>query len=157
MAKHLTHAIPTALMGVPGDTMATPMMRARKLPKTFGNAAYRIAENDLRWDHRGVYRLPVTLVFAWVLSPFGSFFQQNSGIIFTIAGSSAYLSKGALGERIAHPSHGDVVSGLDALSFTNLEKHLSISFFLRIAIGPMLVDLLIALSKAPGHRLPSKK
>lgn len=26
LAKHLTHAIPTALMGVPGDTTAAPML-----------------------------------------------------------------------------------------------------------------------------------
>src|SRR5690606_40497066 len=36
MAKHLTHAIPTALMGVPGDTMATPMMEHANFLRRLG-------------------------------------------------------------------------------------------------------------------------
>ena len=30
VAKHMTHAIPTALLGIPGDTMATPMLEETK-------------------------------------------------------------------------------------------------------------------------------
>ena len=29
ISKHMIHAIPTALMGVPGDTMAVPMLEGR--------------------------------------------------------------------------------------------------------------------------------
>lgn len=34
VSKHMTHAIPTALMGIPGDTMAVPMS---EIPAYCGN------------------------------------------------------------------------------------------------------------------------
>src|SRR5690606_41616492 len=36
MAKHLTHAIPTAPMAAPGDTMPTPMMEHANFPGRLG-------------------------------------------------------------------------------------------------------------------------
>lgn len=149
MAKHLTHAIPTALMGVPGDTMATPMMEHANFLRRLGMPHIALRKMISGGIIGAFIALPVALVFAWVLSPFGSFFQQNSGIIFTIAGIIiAYLSKGRWASVLLILPMAMLYQGLDALSFTNLEKHLSISFFLGIAIGPMLVDLLIALSRS---------
>ena len=36
VSKHMTHAIPTALMGIPGDTMAVPMLRDATILRQLG-------------------------------------------------------------------------------------------------------------------------
>ena len=36
VAKHMTHAVPTALLGIPGDTMATPLMREANFLRNLG-------------------------------------------------------------------------------------------------------------------------
>ncbi|MGO1646410.1 MAG: tripartite tricarboxylate transporter permease, partial [Agrococcus casei] len=35
-AKHITHAIPTTLLGIPGDTMAAPLLRDAQLLRELG-------------------------------------------------------------------------------------------------------------------------
>lgn len=36
VAKHITHAIPTALLGIPGDTMAAPLLQQATLLRALG-------------------------------------------------------------------------------------------------------------------------
>lgn len=149
LAKHLTHAIPTALMGVPGDTTATPMMEHAGFLRRLGMPHIALRKMISGGIIGAFIALPVALIFAWILSPFGSFFQEYSGVIFTLAAVFiGYLSKGRWASVILILPMAMLYQGLDAISFLNLDKHLSISFFLGIAIGPMLVDLLIASSKS---------
>src|SRR5699024_4386413 len=59
-----------------------------------------------------------------------------------------YLSKGRWASVLLIIPMAMLYQGLDFISSSTLDKHLSISFFLGIAIGPMLVDLLIASSNS---------
>ena len=36
VAKHMTHAVPTALLGIPGDTMATPLLQDANVLRNLG-------------------------------------------------------------------------------------------------------------------------
>lgn len=158
LAKHLTHAIPTALMGVPGDTMATPMMEHAGFLRRLGMPHIALRKMISGGVIGAFIALPVALIFAWILSPFGSFFQQYSGVIFTLAAILiGYLSKGRWASVILILPMALLYQGLDFISFSALEKHLSISFFLGIAIGPMLVDLLIASSKSARPQVTKKE
>lgn len=149
MAKHLTHAIPTALMGIPGDTMATPMMEHASFLRRLGMPHIALRKMISGGVIGAFIALPLALIFAWILSPFGSFFQQYSGVIFTLAAILiGYLSKGRWASVLLIIPMAMLYQGLDFISFSTLDKHLSISFFLGIAIGPMLVDLLIATSNS---------
>lgn len=149
MAKHLTHAIPTALMGIPGDTMATPMMEHASFLRKLGMPHIALRKMISGGIIGAFIALPLALIFAWILSPFGSFFQQNSGIIFTLAAILiGYLSRGRWASVLLIIPMAMLYQGLDFISSSTLDKHLSISFFLGIAIGPMLVDLLIASSNS---------
>ncbi|WP_231688099.1 tripartite tricarboxylate transporter permease [Bacillus sp. FJAT-18017] len=149
LSKHLTHAIPTALMGIPGDTMATPMMEHAGFLRRMGMPHIALRKMISGGIIGAFVALPVALIFAWVLSPFGEFFQSYSGLIFTIAAIFiGYLSKGRLASVLLILPMAMIYQGISHISASVLEKNLSISFFLGIAIGPMLVDLLIASSRS---------
>ena len=36
VAKHMTHAVPTALLGIPGDTLATPLLQDANMLRKLG-------------------------------------------------------------------------------------------------------------------------
>ncbi|WP_152655407.1 tripartite tricarboxylate transporter permease [Oceanobacillus sp. CFH 90083] len=147
LSKHLTHAIPTALMGVPGDTTATPMLDHANFMRRIGLPHIALRKMISGGIIGAFIALPVSLVFAVFLSRFGEFFQENAGIIFTLAAVLiGYFSKGRWASIILIIPLALVIQGLNLVSTTILGTGLSISFFLGIAIGPMFTDILLASS-----------
>ncbi|WP_339179845.1 tripartite tricarboxylate transporter permease [Oceanobacillus sp. FSL W7-1293] len=147
LSKHLTHAIPTALMGVPGDTTATPMLDHANFMRRIGLPHIALRKMISGGIIGAFIALPVSLAFAVFLSQFGEFFQENAGIIFTLAAVLiGYFSKGRWASIILIIPLALVIQGLNMVSTTILGTGLSISFFLGIAIGPMLTDILLATS-----------
>lgn len=43
VAKHMTHSIPTALLGIPGDTMAAPLLQQATMLRSLGCRTLRCA------------------------------------------------------------------------------------------------------------------
>ena len=147
LAKHLTHAIPTALMGVPGDTTAAPMLEHANFMRRIGLPHVALRKMISGGIIGAFIALPIALLFAVFLSQFGDFFKQNAGIIFTGAAVLiGYFSKGRWVSVLLIVPLALVIQGLNLVSTTILDKPLSISFFLGIAIGPMLSDILLATS-----------
>ncbi|MBM7599341.1 hypothetical protein JOC34_001709 [Virgibacillus halotolerans] len=149
LSKHLTHAIPTALMGVPGDTTAAPMLEHANFMRRIGMPHIALRKMISGGIIGAFIALPLSLLFAVFLSQFGNFFQENAGIIFTAAAVLiGYFSKGRWASILLILPIAMMFQGLDMVSSTVVGEHLSISFFLGIAIGPMLSDLLMASSKS---------
>lgn len=149
LAKHLTHAIPTALMGVPGDTTAAPMLEHANFMRRIGLPHIALRKMISGGIIGAFIALPISLLFAVFLSQFGTFFQENAGIIFTLAAVLiGYFSKGRWVSILLIVPLALIIQGLNLVSTTILGNSLSISFFLGIAIGPMLTDLLLATSKS---------
>ncbi|WP_336262283.1 tripartite tricarboxylate transporter permease [Pseudogracilibacillus sp. SO30301A] len=76
LAKHLTHAIPTALMGVPGDTTAAPMLEHANFMRRIGLPHIALRKMISGGIIGAFIALPVALLFAVFLSQFGEFFQK---------------------------------------------------------------------------------
>ncbi|MFD1065611.1 tripartite tricarboxylate transporter permease [Oceanobacillus locisalsi] len=153
LSKHLTHAIPTTLMGVPGDTTATPMLDHANFMRRIGLPHIALRKMISGGVVGAFIALPISLAFAVFLSQFGDFFQENSGIIFTLAAVLiGYFSKGRWASIILIIPLALVIQGLNLISTNILGTGLSISFFLGIAIGPMFTDILLA-SSASGRAL----
>ena len=149
LSKHLTHAIPTALMGVPGDTTAAPMLEHANFMRRIGMPHIALRKMISGGIIGAFIALPLSLLFAVFLSQFGNFFQENAGIIFTAAAVLiGYFSKGRWASILLILPIAMMFQGLDMVSSMVVGEHLSISFFLGIAIGPMLSDLLMASSKS---------
>lgn len=158
LAKHLTHAIPTALMGVPGDTTAAPMLEHANYLRRIGLPHIALRKMISGGIIGAFIALPIALVFAIFLSQFGTFFQENSGIIFTLAAVLiGYFSKGRWASILLIVPLALVIQGLNLVSTTILGSSLSISFFLGIAIGPMLSDILLATSGSARSMIEKTK
>ncbi|AXI10255.1 hypothetical protein CUC15_15520 [Oceanobacillus zhaokaii] len=158
LAKHLTHAIPTALMGVPGDTLAAPMLEHANFLRRIGLPHIALRKMISGGVIGAFIALPISLLFAMFLSQFGEFFQENAGIIFTAAAVLiGYFSKGRWVSVLLILPVALIFQGLGLISSSILDKSLSISFFLGIAIGPMLVDLLLATSKSARPMVEKKE
>ncbi|MCM3741211.1 tripartite tricarboxylate transporter permease [Oceanobacillus luteolus] len=158
LAKHLTHAIPTALMGVPGDTTAAPMLEHANFMRRIGLPHIALRKMISGGIIGAFIALPIALLFAVFLSQFGTFFQENAGIIFTAAAVLiGYFSKGRWVSILLIVPLALVIQGLNLASMTILDKNLTISFFLGIAIGPMLTDILLATSNSARPLIQQKK
>ncbi|MFD2370199.1 tripartite tricarboxylate transporter permease [Brevibacillus sp. GCM10020057] len=149
LAKHLTHAIPTALMGIPGDTTAVPLIDHASSLRRLG-VPHVALRKMLSGGLIGAFiALPTAVLFGHFLGQFADFFKSASGLIFTLAAILiAYFSKGKWVSVVMIIPFAFFIKSIDTFSFNVVEKHLSTSFFLGIAIGPMLSDILFALSPA---------
>lgn len=71
IAKHMTHAIPTALLGIPGDTMAVPMLRDATILRQLGVPHIALRKMISGGIVAAFVALPISILFATVLAPFG--------------------------------------------------------------------------------------
>ncbi|KQL48439.1 hypothetical protein AN963_01105 [Brevibacillus choshinensis] len=147
LSKHLTHAIPTALMGIPGDTTAVPLIDHASALRRLG-VPHVALRKMLSGGLIGAFiALPTAVLFGQFLGQFADFFKASSGLIFTLAAILiAYFSKGKWVSVLMIIPFAFFIKSIDTFSFSVVEKHLSTSFFLGIAIGPMLSDILFSLS-----------
>ncbi|MBD7945862.1 MULTISPECIES: tripartite tricarboxylate transporter permease [Psychrobacillus] len=158
LSKHLTHAVPTALMGIPGDTTAVPLIDHANTLRRMGMPHIALRKMISGGIIGAFIALPTAVLLGQFLGQFADFFKSSSGLIFTIAAFLiAYFSKGKWASVLLIIPFAFFIKSLDTLSFSILDKHLSITFFLGIAIGPMLSDILIAASSSARKSLQRDK
>jgi putative tricarboxylic transport membrane protein len=149
LAKHLTHAVPTALMGIPGDTTAVPLIDHANTLRRMGMPHVALRKMISGGIIGAFIALPTAVLLGQFLGQFADFFKSSSGIIFTIAAVLiAFFSQGRWVSILMIIPFAFFIKSLDMISFSILDKHLAISFFLGIAIGPMFSDILIATSSS---------
>ncbi|MEK4246896.1 tripartite tricarboxylate transporter permease [Psychrobacillus sp. FSL K6-2684] len=158
LSKHLTHAVPTALMGIPGDTTAVPLIDHANTLRRMGMPHIALRKMISGGIIGAFIALPTAVLLGQFLGQFADFFKSSSGLIFTIAAFLiAYFSKGKWASVLLIIPFAFFIKSLDTLSFSILDKHLSITFFLGIAIGPILSDILIAASSSARKSLQRDK
>lgn len=158
LSKHLTHAVPTALMGIPGDTTAVPLIDHATTLRRMGMPHIALRKMISGGIIGAFIALPTATLLGQFLGQFADFFKASSGLIFTIAAFLiAYFSKGKWASVLIIIPFAFFIKSLDTLSFSILEKHLSITFFLGIAIGPMFSNILVAASPAARNAIVRNK
>lgn len=151
VAKHITHAIPTTLLGIPGDTMAVPMLRDAQMLRDLGVPHIALRKAISGGVIAAFISVPLAVLFAWLLSPFADRIGAAAPWIFVVAAVLiAYTSKGRMAAVLALVPFVLLVVGLQAFVAETTGSSLSISFFLGIATGPLIADLFMSLS--PGGR-----
>jgi hypothetical protein len=146
MAKHMTHAIPTTLLGIPGDTMAVPLMEESGQLRKLGVphiALHKILAGGLVASFIAV---PVAVGVATLIAPFSDHVSTAAPWLFLLAALLiAYFSPARWAGVVSLVPF--VVLVLAAKSFADeYDAHLSAVFFLGIATGPMIFDLVSSLS-----------
>lgn len=149
LAKHLTHSVPTALMGIPGDTLAVPLLDHATTLRRMGMPHVALRKMLSGGIIGAFIALPTAVLLGQFLGQFADFFTASSGIIFTLAAVLiAYFSKGKWASVLVIIPFAFFIKSVDQLTFAALDHHLSINFFLGIAVGPMVYDILIAASSS---------
>jgi len=153
VAKHMTHAIPTALLGIPGDTMATPLMRDANVLRNLGVPHIALRKMVSGAIIAAFIAVPLAVLFAMLLAPFGAAVTKAAPWIFVAAAVLiAYLSGGRWASVAALVPFVVLIIALQALT-AKYNVKLSISYFLGIAIGPLVADLFSVISPTDRARM----
>lgn len=157
VAKHMTHAIPTALLGIPGDTMATPLLQDANHLRNLGVPHIALRKMISGAIIAAFVAVPLAVLFAVLLAPFGAAITKAAPWIFVAAAVIiAYSSAGRWASIATLVPFVVVIVALQTFT-AKFGVKLSISYFLGIAIGPLIADLFSVISPADSARMRRDK
>ncbi|GGC93893.1 tripartite tricarboxylate transporter permease [Enterococcus wangshanyuanii] len=156
---NLMNAIPTALVGLPGGVMSTPMIEHALYLKERGMAATSIKKMATGSIIGTAIAIPVSLLLANILAPFSDSVKEYAPLLFVFGAIFlSLIGKNKLLALISIIPLGLLFQGLRYLYWgigaVPQEKNVTVSFFLGITIGPLLVSLLGLLNKQSREALP---
>jgi putative tricarboxylic transport membrane protein len=147
VAKHIIHSIPTALLGVPGDTLAVPLLDPCSALRRLGLPHIGLRKMISAGVIASFLSVPLSVIFAMILAPYGDIVKAWSGPIFTVvAVGLAYSSAGRWGSICMIIPFALFSQILNKIAIDVTGKGLVICIFLGIAMGPMFADVLTAVS-----------
>lgn len=153
VAKHMTHAIPTALLGIPGDTMATPLMQDANALRNLGVPHIALRKMVSGGIIAAFVAVPLAVLFAVLIAPFGPTITKAAPWIFVAAAVLiAYFSPGRWASVAVLVPFVVLIIALQTLT-AKYDVKLSISYFLGIAIGPLVADLFSVMSPHDRKRM----
>nr|AGU11468.1 hypothetical protein [uncultured organism] len=153
VAKHMTHAIPTALLGIPGDTMATPLMQDANALRNLGVPHIALRKMVSGGIVAAFVAVPLAVLFAVLIAPFGPTITKAAPWIFVAAAVLiAYFSPGRWSSVAVLVPFVVLIIALQTLT-AKYDVKLSISYFLGIAIGPLVADLFSVMSPHDRKRM----
>lgn len=142
VAKHMTHMVPTALLGIPGDTMAVPLLREADLLRRLGVPHIALHKAISGAAVAAFIAVPVAVGAATLIAPFAEQVTAAAPYVFPVAAALiAYFSRGRWAAVAGLVPMVLVIAALQAFVTPLHGSALSISFFLGIAIGPLVADL----------------
>lgn len=158
VSKHMTHAIPTALMGVPGDTMAVPLLENATILRRLGVPHIALRKMISGAIMAAFVALPISIGFATLLAPFADVVKAWAPVVFTVAAVIiAYTSGGRWASVFVLIPFAFFVQGLNKMAIAGTGHGVFISIFLGISIGPMFADIVTILSPLSRDHLTRNK
>ncbi len=141
-AKHMTHAVPTTLLGIPGDTMAIAVMEEANYLRRLGVPHIALRKMISAALIAALIAVPVAVLAASLLANVADDLREIVPYLFPIiAIVIAYLSRGRWASVLALVPLTAMITGLNSYVAAETGKTLAISFFVGLAIGPMIIDL----------------
>ena len=156
---NLMNGIPTALVGLPGGVMSAPLMEHSLLLRGKGLASDTIRKMAVGSAIGTLISIPLSFALAGLLAPMADPIKNRAPIILA-AGAVllALLGKNRILALVAIIPMALMFEALPALyrtaSIIPEDKKISISFFLGITVGPMLITLLELLNAKRRAALP---
>jgi len=149
---NLTNAIPTVLVGLPGGVMSSPMMEYSLFLKDKGLSALAIKKMAAGSLIGTVISIPVALLLAHILAPYGENIQALASLLFFIGAIFlSLIGKNKILSLFSIIPMAILFMGLRHLywgiGIVPRDKNITTSFFLGITIGPLIVSLLSLLNK----------
>ncbi|WP_263119043.1 tripartite tricarboxylate transporter permease [Cellulomonas fimi] len=156
---NLTNSIPTALVGLPGGVLSAPMIDHALTLKREGLAAQTIRKMAAGSVIGTLVSVPLALLIAGAIAPYAEDLREHGSLLFVIGavvlaliGKNRFLSLLSIVPLIL------LFQGVQALYRTigilPAEGTITVSFFLSITAGPLLVSLFEVLNPALRAAMP---
>ena len=153
VAKHMTHAVPTVLLGIPGDTMAVPLMPQAKIMRDIGAPHIALRKMVAAALVSALIAVPLSVLFAVMLAPIGSAVASAAPWLFLAAAILiAWFSSGRWASVALLAPFVGLIIALQALT-SQYDAKLTVSYFLGIAVGPLIADLFSTLAPSERDRM----
>ncbi len=149
---NLTNTMPTALVGLPGGVMSSPMIEHSILLKNNGKSATIIRKMAAASFLGVLVSLPTSLVLASLLAPYGSLIQPYASYLFVFGAIFlSLISKHKVLSLLSIIPLAILFQSLRhlywGLNVVDANVNITTSFFLGITIGPLMVSLFSLLNK----------
>lgn len=153
ISKHMTHAVPTALLGIPGDTLATPLLQQATALRNLGAPHIALRKMLAGAVISAFIAVPMAVLFAVILAPFGSYITAAAPWIFLVAAIFiAYSSAGRWASVVALVPFVFMILAMQSYTGT-YDLKLAVCYFLGIAVGPLVAELVSSLSPVEARRM----
>ncbi len=153
ISKHMTHAVPTALLGIPGDTLATPLLQQATALRNLGAPHIALRKMLAGAVISAFIAVPMAVLFAVILAPFGSYITAAAPWIFLVAAIFiAYSSAGRWASVVALIPFVFMILAMQAYTGV-FNMKLAICYFLGIAVGPLVAEMISILSPVEAKRM----
>ena len=153
VSKHMTHAVPTALLGIPGDTMAVPLLQQATIARNLGLPHIALRKMISSGLVAALIAVPLSVLFALALAPFAQTITASAPWLFLAAAVLiAYFSAGRWGAVVALVPFVLLILALQAYT-AKFGVKLGVSYFLGIAIGPLIADLFSVMSPVERRKM----
>lgn len=148
---NLTNAIPTALVGLPGGVMSSPMMEHSLFLKEKGMSATVIKKMAVGSLIGVVISIPIALMLANILAPYGEKIQVLAPLLFFLGAIFlSLIGKNKILSILSIMPLALLFMGLRHLywgiGIIPTDVNITTSFFLGITVGPLVVSLLTLLN-----------
>lgn len=159
---NLANAIPTALVGLPGGVLSAPMMEHSLYLRQQGRSAETIRKMAAGSAVGTVIAVPVSFAIASAIAPFADTLRQHGSLLF-VGGAVvlALLGRNRLLNLLAIIPMSLLFQGLLSLyrdrGVIPEDGNISVSFFLGITIGPLLVSVLGMLNRTVRDAMPRRR
>src|SRR4029450_6612274 len=127
-AKHLVHAVPTAILGIPGDNMAIPMLEPSAKLRALGLPHIALQKMISGGVIALLVSVPISVGIATMIAPFGDLIRAWVGPIFALVGVGlAFTSRGRWASVALFVPYGLAMYALNGVSIAvNAGQGLSI-------------------------------
>lgn len=149
---NLINAIPTALVGLPGGVMSSPMMEHSLYLKDKGMSAVVIKKMAVGSLIGTIISVPMALILAKIIAPYGENVQKFAPLLFFLGSIFlSLISNNKILSLLSILPMAILFMGLRYLywgtGITPKDQNITVSFFLGITIGPLIVSLFSLLNK----------
>ena len=149
---NLTNTMPTALVGLPGGVMSSPMIEHAILLKNEGKSATIIRKMAAASFLGVLVSLPTSLILAGLLAPYGQLIQPYAPYLFVFGAIFlSLISKHKVLSLLSIIPLAMLFQALRhlywGLGVVDQNVTITTSFFLGITIGPLMVSLFSLLNK----------
>src|SRR4029453_3426099 len=116
-AKHLVHAVPTAILGIPGDNMAIPVLEPSAKLRALGLPHVALQKMISGGVVALLITVPISVAIATLIAPFGDLFRAWGGPIFAVVGVAlAFTSRGRWASVLLFVPYGIAMYALNAVA-----------------------------------------